>query len=32
MLEGGDEFKTASKELIEIHSGKLNIKITGAKD
>ncbi len=29
MLEGGYEFKTASRELMEIHSGKLNLKIAG---
>ena len=27
MLKGGYEFKTASRELMEIHSGKLNIKL-----
>tara|TARA_B100001093_G_scaffold436156_1_gene434427 strand:- start:45 stop:257 length:213 start_codon:yes stop_codon:yes gene_type:complete len=32
MLEGGYEFKTASRELIEIHSGRLNVKIAGNKD
>ena len=32
MLVGGYEFKTASRELMEIHSGKLNIKIAGDKD
>ena len=32
MLEGGYEFQTSSKELMEIHSGKLNIKIEGDKD
>ena len=32
MLEGGYEFKTASRELMEIHSGKLNVKIAGNKD
>ena len=32
MLEGGYEFQTSSRELMEIHSGKLNIKIEGAKD
>ena len=32
MLEGEYEFKTASRELMEIHSGKLNIKIEGDKD
>ncbi len=31
MLEDGYEFKTASRELMEIYSGKLNIKITGDK-
>ena len=32
MLEGGYEFKTAQRELMEIHSGRLNIKITEYKD
>ena len=32
MLEGGYEFKTASRELMEIHSGKLNVKIADDKD
>ena len=32
MLEGGYEFKTSSRELMEIHSGKLNVKIAGNKD
>ena len=32
MLEGGYEFQTSSRELIEIHSGKLNLKIEGTKD
>ena len=32
MLEGGYEFKTGSKEFMEIHSGKLNVKIAGNKD
>ena len=32
MLEGGYEFKTSSRELMEIHSGKLNLKIAGNKD
>ena len=32
MLKGGYEFKTASRELIEIHSGKLNVKIADDKD
>ena len=32
MLEGEDEFKSASNELIKIHSGKLNVKIAGDKD
>ena len=32
MLEGGYEFKTASRELMEINSEKLNIKIAGDKD
>ncbi len=31
-LKGGYEFKTASRELMEIHSGKLNVKIGGDKD
>ena len=32
MLEGGYEFKTSSRELMEIHSGKLNVKIAGDQD
>ena len=32
MLEGGYEFKTASRELMQIHSGKLNVKISGDQD
>ena len=32
MLEGGYEFKTASRELMQIHSGKLNVKIAGDQD
>ena len=32
MFKGGYEFKTTSRELIEIHSGKLNVKIAGDKD
>ena len=32
MLKGGYEFKTSSRELMEVHSGKLNIKIAGDKD
>ena len=32
MLEGEYEFKTASKELMEIHSGKLNVKIADDQD
>ncbi len=32
MLEGKYEFKTASRELMQIHSGKLNVKIAGNKD
>ena len=32
MLKGGYEFQTSSKELMEIHSGKLNFKIKGSKD
>ena len=32
MLEGGYEFKTSSRELMEIHSGELNIKIAGNND
>ena len=32
MLEGEYEFKTASRELMEIHSGKLNVKIADGKD
>ena len=32
MLKGGYEFKTTSRELMEIHSGKLNVKIAGDKD
>ena len=30
--EGEYEFKTASRELIKMYSGKLNIKIVGNKD
>ena len=29
MLEGGYEFQTASRELMQIHSGKLNVIIKG---
>jgi len=29
---GGYEFKTESKEILEIHSGKLKLKIAGDKD
>ena len=29
MLEGGYEFKTGSRELMQIHSGKVNVKIAG---
>ena len=32
MLEGEYEFQTASRELMEIHSGKLNVKIAGDQD
>ena len=32
MLEGGYEFKTESRDQMEIHSGKLNVKIAGNKD
>ena len=32
MLEGEYEFKTASRELMQIHSGVLNIKIAGDQD
>ena len=32
MLEGGYEFKTVSRELMEINSGKLNVKIAGSKE
>ena len=32
MLVGGYEFKTDLRELMEIHSGKLNVKIAGDKD
>ncbi len=32
MLKGVYEFKTVSRELIEIQSGKLNVKIAGNKD
>ena len=32
MLEGGYEFQTSLRELMEIHSGKLNVKIAGNKD
>ena len=32
MLEGGYEFQTSSRELMEIHSGKLNLKISGDTD
>ena len=32
MLKGGYEFKTTSKELMEIHSGKLNVKIADNKE
>jgi len=32
MLEGGYEFKTESREFMEIHSGKLNVKIADDKD
>ena len=32
MLEGGYEFKTASRELMQIHSGKLNVKIASDQD
>jgi len=32
MLEGGYKFTTASRELMAIHSGKLNVKIADNKD
>ena len=32
MLSGRYEFATTSRELMEIHSGKLNVKIAGDKD
>ena len=32
ILEDRYELKTTSRELIEIHSGKLNVKIAGDKD
>ncbi len=32
MLAGRYEFTTTSRELMEIHSGKLNVKIAGDKD
>ena len=32
MLVGEYEFKTTSRELMEIHSGKLNVKISGDED
>ena len=32
MLVGKYEFNTVSRELIEIHSGKLNVKIAGDKN
>ena len=32
MLKGGYEFKTASRKLMEIHSGEPNIKIAGNQD
>ncbi len=32
MLKGGYEFKTTSRELMEIHSGKINVKIASDKD
>ena len=32
MLESGYEFKTESRELMEIHSRKLNVQIAGNKD
>ena len=32
MSEGRYEFKTASRELMEINSGKLNVKIAGNQD
>ena len=32
MLVGEYEFNTASKELMEIHSGKLNLKLKGEDD
>ncbi len=32
ILEGGYEFKNSARELIEIHSGKLNVKIADDKN
>ena len=32
MLEGEYEFNTASRELMQIHSGKLNVKIADDQD
>ena len=32
MLKGGYEFKTASREFMEIHSGTLHVKVAGDKD
>ena len=32
MLEGEYEFKTTSRELLEIHSGKVNVKIASDKE
>ena len=32
MLEGEYEFKTAARELMQINSGKLNVKIAGDQD
>ena len=32
ILEGEYEFKTRSRELMQIHSGKLNVKIAGDQD
>ena len=32
MLEGGYEFTTVLRERMEIHSGKLNVKIAGDKN
>tara|TARA_Y100001968_G_C19325466_1_gene701466 strand:- start:110 stop:427 length:318 start_codon:yes stop_codon:yes gene_type:complete len=32
MLVGGYEFKTDLRELMEIHSGKLNVKVAGDVD